>query len=155
MKVLFILIKNLLYSLKGYFLWKKMKHQFNCQNDMVWLFTDEELYAKWGIEYLQDYLYSNLNEKVNIVITPEMYGKICSNQNIKLVDNIYYITQKQYKYMENFYNLYGEKLKWILVSCDKPEGRNIKNYMFDSQVELRELFKVGVLGILEFNEVNT
>lgn len=144
-----LILRKFIYSLYGYFIWKKIKNTETHRKCCYWVFTESVQYTKWGLEFLKEFKEHYEYDSINFIMNEKMKELYELYENKNLVNKVFYITNKQYKYIECFYNVYGDKIPIVFISCDKPYGRNIDKYMNMGNIELKELFKVGVLGILE------
>lgn len=134
--------------LLGYFVWKKIKCEEKNKKTCYWLLSENEKYIRLGIELIEDYLEVRNYESINLIVPEIMKEKLLKFENQNNINRVICVSDIQYNGLVCLYNVLGERLPLELISCNEPQGRNIEKYMNMGNIQLDELFRVGVMGIL-------
>lgn len=132
----------------GYFVWKKIKNEEKNKKTCYWLLSENENYTRWGVELIEDYLEVRNYESINLIVPGIMKEKYLKFENHNNINRVICVSDIQYNGLVCLYNVLGEKLPFELISCNEPQGRNIEKYMNMGNIQIDELFRVGVMGIL-------
>ncbi len=144
--VMIQLLFKLFSGLSGYRVWKKIKNTKLKRDGVLIILDDFEKYGNLLLDNIFECKKCHGYRRI-IVCVNSKKAKECLSSNA-CFDDVICLSSVKFNNLCNFYNSNNLLLPIIFASLEKPAGRNLNKYLDLPDTDERQLFRIGVLGII-------